>query len=108
MQTRSSILVQSRNTLQQQKQALSQSKRMEKVFQANGPRKQAGVTILISNKIVFQSKVIKNDEGHFIFIKGKIHQKKKNNKKQKTLDSTIKANTNWYPLVLFLLSYCSS
>ena len=50
---------------------------MEKVFQANGPRKQAGVAILISNNIDFQPKVIKCDEkGHFIFINGKIHQKK--------------------------------
>ena len=49
----------------------------KKVFQANGPRKQAGVAILISNKIDFQPKVIKHDEeGHFIFIKGKIHQEK--------------------------------
>ena len=45
------------------------------VFQANGPRKQAGVAILISNKIDFQPKVIKKDtEGHFILIKGKIYQ----------------------------------
>jgi hypothetical protein len=43
----------------------------KKVFQENGPRKQAGVAILISNKIDFQPKVIKRDEGHFIFIKGK-------------------------------------
>ena len=44
-------------------------------FQANGQKKQAGVAILISNKINFQLKVIKKDkEGHFIFIKGKIHQ----------------------------------
>jgi exonuclease III len=48
----------------------------KKVFQAIGPRKGAGVTILISNKINFQPKVIKCDEGHFIFIKGKIHQEK--------------------------------
>jgi hypothetical protein len=47
-------------------------KRWKKFFQANGSRKQAGVTILISNKIDFQPKVIKHDEGHFIFIKGKI------------------------------------
>ena len=33
--------------------------------------------ILITNKIDFQPKVIKRDEeGHFIFIKGKIHQEK--------------------------------
>ena len=49
----------------------------KKFFQANGPRKQAGVAILISNKIDFQPRVIKPDEeGHFIFIKGKIHQEK--------------------------------
>ena len=29
------------------------------IFQANGPKKQAGVVILISNKINFQPKVIK-------------------------------------------------
>jgi hypothetical protein len=45
------------------------------IFQANGPRKHAGVAILISNKINFQPKVIKKDkEGHFILIKGKIYQ----------------------------------
>jgi hypothetical protein len=45
---------------------------MENVFQVNDPRKQAGVAILISNEIDFQPKVIKYDEeGHFIFIKGK-------------------------------------
>jgi exonuclease III len=49
----------------------------EKAFQANGPRKQVGVAILISNKIDFQPKVIKHDvEGHIIFIEGKIHQEK--------------------------------
>jgi exonuclease III len=45
------------------------------IFQAYGPTKQAGVAILISNKINFQPKVIKWDkEGHFILIKGKIYQ----------------------------------
>jgi hypothetical protein len=45
------------------------------IFQANDLKKQAGVVILISNKIDFQPKVIKKDkEGHFIFIKGKILQ----------------------------------
>jgi exonuclease III len=45
------------------------------IFQANGPKKQAGVAILISNKINSQPKVLKKDkEGHFILIKGKILQ----------------------------------
>jgi exonuclease III len=44
-------------------------------LQANGLKKQAGVVILISNKIDFQPKVIKKDtEGHYILIKGKILQ----------------------------------
>jgi exonuclease III len=40
------------------------------IFQANGLKKQAGVAILISKKIIFQPKIIKKDkEGHFIHIK---------------------------------------
>jgi exonuclease III len=49
----------------------------KRVFQPNGSRKQAGIAILIPNKIDFQPKVIKHDEeGHFVFIKRKIHQEK--------------------------------
>jgi exonuclease III len=47
------------------------------IFQSNGPKKQAGVAILITNKIDFQPKVIKkkkDKERHFILIKGKIYQ----------------------------------
>ena len=45
------------------------------IFQAKGPKKQAGVAILILNKIDFQPQVIKKDkEGYFIHIKGKIYQ----------------------------------
>jgi len=46
------------------------------IFQANGLKKQAAVAILTSNKVDIQTRVIKKDkeEGHFIFIKGKIHQ----------------------------------
>jgi exonuclease III len=45
------------------------------IFQANGPKKQTGVGILISNKINLQPKVIRKDkEGHFILVKEKIYQ----------------------------------
>jgi exonuclease III len=45
------------------------------IFQANGLKKQAGVAILILNKIDFQPKVIKKEKkGNFILIKGKILQ----------------------------------
>jgi exonuclease III len=47
-----------------------------KIYQANGPQKKAGVAILISNKVDFKLTLIKQDkEGHFILIKGEIHQK---------------------------------
>ena len=50
-------------------------KAWEKIYQANGPKKQAGIAILISNKIDFIPKsIIRDGEGHFILIKGKIHQ----------------------------------
>jgi hypothetical protein len=45
------------------------------IFQASGPKKQAEMAILISNKIDFQPKGIKKDkEGPFILIKSKIFQ----------------------------------
>jgi exonuclease III len=47
----------------------------KKVFQANGPHKQAGVSIVISEKVDFRLKSVRRDnEGHFILIKGKIHK----------------------------------
>jgi exonuclease III len=47
----------------------------KKVFQANGPHKQTGVGILISDKVYFRPKSIRgNNEGHFILTKGTIHQ----------------------------------
>jgi exonuclease III len=52
-----------------------QEKGWKTIFQANGLKKQAGVAILILNKIDFQPKVIKKYmEGHFILINGKIFQ----------------------------------
>jgi exonuclease III len=48
----------------------------KKIYQVSGPRKQAGVAILISDKVDFKPTLIKRDkEGHSILIKGEIHQK---------------------------------
>ena len=44
------------------KEILPQSEAWKTIFQANGLKKQAGVAVLISNKIDFQPKVIKNDK----------------------------------------------
>jgi exonuclease III len=48
----------------------------KKIYQANGPQKQAGVATLISDKVDFKPTLIKRDkEGHSILIKGEIDQK---------------------------------
>ena len=49
----------------------------KQIFQANGQeKKKAGVAILILDKIDFKKRAIKRDpEGHFIILKGRIHQK---------------------------------
>ncbi|KAF6084349.1 hypothetical protein HJG60_008620 [Phyllostomus discolor] len=51
----------------------------KQIFQANGQEKKAGVEILIPDKIDFQKRTIKRDpEGHFIILKGRIHQEDAN------------------------------
>ena len=48
----------------------------KQISQANGQEKKAGVAIFISDKIDFQRRAIKRaPEGHFIILKGRIHQK---------------------------------
>jgi exonuclease III len=48
----------------------------KKIYHANGPPKQAGVAIFISDKVDFKLMLIKGDKkGHSILIKGKIYQK---------------------------------
>ena len=50
-------------------------KSWKKIFQANRQEKKAGVAILISDKIDLKRRAIKRDpEGHFILLKGRIHQ----------------------------------
>ena len=45
------------------------------IFHANGPQKEAGVVILISDKLHFKPKtVVRDTEGHYIILKGTIHQ----------------------------------
>jgi exonuclease III len=46
----------------------------KKIYQANGPSKQVGVTILISNKEDFKFTLVEKDKGHFILMKGAIYQ----------------------------------
>ena len=43
----------------------------KKIFYANGDQKKTGVSIFISDKIVFEIKTMKGDkEGYYIMIKG--------------------------------------
>jgi hypothetical protein len=51
-------------------------KTWKKIYQAKGLQKQAGVSILITDKVDFKLTLVKQDkEDHFILIKGWIHQK---------------------------------
>jgi hypothetical protein len=50
-------------------------KSSKKIYQTNGLPKQAGIVILISDKVDFKLTLIKRDkEGHFILIKAEIYQ----------------------------------
>jgi hypothetical protein len=47
----------------------------QKIYQAKGPWKQAGVDILISDKVDFKPQLVKRDkEGHVKSLKGAIYQ----------------------------------
>ena len=61
------------NVPQCQRQTLPQIKGLKNIFQGNGPKKQTGVAILISNQLLTKS-YQKGKEGHFIPIKEKFYQ----------------------------------
>jgi hypothetical protein len=62
------LLMNTRNIPQYLGKILPQSKGLEKIFQANGPKKQTSIVTLIPTKINFKAKLIKRDgEGHYIF-----------------------------------------
>jgi hypothetical protein len=45
------------------------------IYQVNNHPKEAGGLILISDKVEFKITLVKWDKGHFVLIKGAIHQK---------------------------------
>ena len=68
-----------RDPPQQRRPTQTESKGLEKVFQAKGQEKKAGVAILISHKKYLKKRAIKRDpEGHFIIGNGRIHQEDTN------------------------------
>jgi hypothetical protein len=76
LKRRSNNLLHTEDPSHQQKQALAEGEWIKEDLPRNGPPKQAGVAIVISDKLDFKVIFIKQDkEGHFILIKGEIHQK---------------------------------
>ncbi|KAF6125365.1 hypothetical protein HJG60_009854 [Phyllostomus discolor] len=64
-----------RDPPQNQRPIQTESERLEKIFQANGHEKRAGVEIIISDRIDFRTTTIREDrEGYFIILKGRVHQ----------------------------------
>ena len=64
-----------RDSPQTQRYTQTKSEGMEKIFHANNREKEAGVAVLVSEKINFKTKKVTRDkEGHYIMIKGSVQQ----------------------------------
>ena len=64
-----------RDPSQDKRRTQNESERLETTFPGKQTGKKAGVAILISDKTDFNRRAIKRDpEGHFIILKGRIHQ----------------------------------
>ena len=60
-----------RNPLQIERHTEAESKGIEKkIFPSNANEENVGVAILLSDKIEFKTKTIRDKEGHYIMIKG--------------------------------------
>ena len=73
--TRPLYILSARDPLQNKWHIQTESEGLEKIFHENGDQKEAGVVILISDKIDFDIKAMKRDkEGHYTMIKGSIQE----------------------------------
>ena len=70
-------MLSTRDPSQDKRLTHTETERLETNFRSKRTRKKkAGVAILISHKIDFQRRAIKRDsEGHFLILKGRIHQR---------------------------------
>ena len=68
-----------RDPSQDKRPTQTESEGLKTNFPSKWTGKKAGVARFISDKIDFQRRAIKRDpEGHFIILKGRIHQEDKN------------------------------
>ena len=64
-----------RNTLKFKDKNKLKVKVQKQIYYLNSNQKRAGVTIPTSDKIIFKTKMVTRDKGHFIMTKGSICQK---------------------------------